>query len=144
MFGPAWRKEHGIRQGTLLQPRISSRETQVPLTPLNRLYADDEVAAQVQIREEVGAKDGEGECESKGSHLQPVDPSPMAADLRASQNGEEPTEQEFATLPRVSDRLPWSAFLVAVVELAERFTYYGVNGPFQVSFRDKLANWVDG
>ena len=44
---------------------------------------------------------------------------------------DEPTEEQRATLRRVSDKLPWSAFLVAVIELCERFTYYGLSGPFQ-------------
>jgi proton-dependent oligopeptide transporter, POT family len=42
-----------------------------------------------------------------------------------------PTEEELATLRKVSDSLPWSAFLVALVELCERFAYYGLSGPFQ-------------
>ncbi|KAF5096740.1 hypothetical protein D0Z03_001556 [Geotrichum reessii] len=42
-----------------------------------------------------------------------------------------PTEEELATLRKVSDKLPWSAWSVAIVELGERFTYYGVTGPFQ-------------
>ena len=46
-------------------------------------------------------------------------------------DGEEPTEEELATLRRVADHLPLSAFIVALVELCERFTYYGVSGPFQ-------------
>lgn len=46
-------------------------------------------------------------------------------------DGDEPTEHELKTLRKVSDNLPWSAFLVAVVELCERFTYYGLSGPFQ-------------
>ena len=44
---------------------------------------------------------------------------------------DEPTEEELATLRKVSDHLPWSAFIVAMVELCERFTYYGLFGPFQ-------------
>jgi hypothetical protein len=44
---------------------------------------------------------------------------------------DEPTAQEMISLRRVSDKLPWSAFLVAIVELCERFTYYGLSGPFQ-------------
>lgn len=43
-----------------------------------------------------------------------------------------PTEEEKQTLRRVSDTLPKSAFLVALVELCERFAYYGLTGPFQV------------
>ncbi|KAF2640028.1 peptide transporter-like protein PTR2 [Massarina eburnea CBS 473.64] len=43
----------------------------------------------------------------------------------------EPTAEELASLPKVSDKLPWGAFLVAIVELCERFAYYGLSGPFQ-------------
>lgn len=42
-----------------------------------------------------------------------------------------PTEEDLATLRKVADNLPWSAFIVALVELCERFTYYGLSGPFQ-------------
>ncbi|KKZ64233.1 POT family proton-dependent oligopeptide transporter [[Emmonsia] crescens] len=42
-----------------------------------------------------------------------------------------PTEEELGTLRKVPDNLPWSVFLVAVIELCERFTYYGLSGPFQ-------------
>ena len=44
---------------------------------------------------------------------------------------DEPTEEEKKTLRKVSDKLPWAAFLVAIIELCERFTYYGASGPFQ-------------
>ena len=44
---------------------------------------------------------------------------------------DQPTEEERATLRIVSDKIPWAAFLVAVIELCERFTYYGLSGPFQ-------------
>jgi len=36
-----------------------------------------------------------------------------------------PTEEEFATLPRVPGSIPWTAWTVAIVEFAERFSYYG-------------------
>jgi proton-dependent oligopeptide transporter, POT family len=36
-----------------------------------------------------------------------------------------PTEEEFATLPRVPGSIPWTAWTVAAVEFAERFSYYG-------------------
>ncbi|CAN6637023.1 peptide transporter Ptr2p [Trichomonascus vanleenenianus] len=45
--------------------------------------------------------------------------------------GPAPTEEELATLPKVSDRLPFSVWLVAAVELCERFCYNGLAGPFQ-------------
>ncbi|KAF9540508.1 peptide transporter ptr2 [Mortierella hygrophila] len=45
--------------------------------------------------------------------------------------GREPTPEESATLRRVADHIPASAWLVVVVEFCERFTYYGLSGPFQ-------------
>lgn len=45
--------------------------------------------------------------------------------------GEVPTEEEKKTLRRVGDSVPKAAFLVAIVELCERFTYYGASGLFQ-------------
>ena len=53
------------------------------------------------------------------------------ASSRSSSDGDELTEEEKQTLRKVSDKLPWSTFLVAVVELCERFAYYGLSGPFQ-------------
>jgi proton-dependent oligopeptide transporter, POT family len=38
---------------------------------------------------------------------------------------EQPTEEELATLRRVSGQIPWTAYTVAFVELCERFSYYG-------------------
>ena len=52
-------------------------------------------------------------------------------DSSASSDNEEPTEEETRTLVRVADKLPWSAWLVAAIELCERFAYYGLSGPFQ-------------
>lgn len=42
-----------------------------------------------------------------------------------SADGEEPTEEEKKKLRHVPENLPLSAWFVAVVELCERFTYYG-------------------
>jgi POT family proton-dependent oligopeptide transporter len=46
-------------------------------------------------------------------------------------DSELPTEEEKRTLRRIGDPLPKAAFLVAIVELCERFTYYGASGIFQ-------------
>jgi POT family proton-dependent oligopeptide transporter len=46
-------------------------------------------------------------------------------------DGEEPTEEEKKTLRHVGEWLPPRVWLVAVVELCERFTYYGMQGLFQ-------------
>lgn len=42
-----------------------------------------------------------------------------------------PNAREQKTLQRVGERLPFAVFLVAVIELCERFTYYGCQGTFQ-------------
>ncbi|KAI9675580.1 MAG: peptide transporter ptr2 [Caeruleum heppii] len=44
---------------------------------------------------------------------------------------EEPTEDDKVRLRRVADKLPKSAWLVAIIEFCERFAYYGLTGPFQ-------------
>lgn len=46
--------------------------------------------------------------------------APLPADGR-----ERPTEEEEHTLRRVSDKVPWTAYTIAFVELCERFSYYG-------------------
>lgn len=38
-----------------------------------------------------------------------------------------PTDEEWATLPRVPGTIPWTAWTVAFVEFAERFSYYGTS-----------------
>ncbi|KAF2831161.1 PTR2-domain-containing protein [Ophiobolus disseminans] len=45
--------------------------------------------------------------------------------------GVKPTAEELLTLRKVGEPLPKAAFLVAIVELCERFTYYGASGIFQ-------------
>ncbi|KAJ1948012.1 peptide transporter ptr2 [Linderina macrospora] len=41
------------------------------------------------------------------------------------------TEEDMNTLRRVGDRLPVAALFVVLTEFCERFTYYGITGPFQ-------------
>ncbi|CAO3596059.1 unnamed protein product [Absidia cylindrospora] len=43
----------------------------------------------------------------------------------------EPTMQDWAELRETSDTIPKSALLVILIEFCERFTYYGLSGPFQ-------------
>ncbi|ETN39965.1 uncharacterized protein HMPREF1541_06192 [Cyphellophora europaea CBS 101466] len=45
--------------------------------------------------------------------------------------GGKPNEYEKSALRHVGESLPYSVFLVAVIELCERFTYYGCQGIFQ-------------
>lgn len=46
-------------------------------------------------------------------------------------DGEVPTDEEKLRLRHVAENLPLSAWLVALVELSERFTYYGLTGILQ-------------
>jgi len=49
-----------------------------------------------------------------------------------------PTEEEMLTLRRVADSVPWNAYLIAFVELAERFSYYGTQVVFTNFIQQKL------
>lgn len=44
--------------------------------------------------------------------------------------GPAPTEEDLKTLRRLPGALPWIAFLLCVVEFAERASYYGVTNIF--------------
>lgn len=70
------------------------------------------------------------------------DPDPENTALEDST----PTPEDLALLPRVADELPYGVFLVAIVELCERFAYYGLSGPFQNYAANKYhdANGLPG
>ncbi|PVI05442.1 PTR2-domain-containing protein [Periconia macrospinosa] len=79
---------------------------------------------------------------TKGASV--VDPIPVA-DTSSNRSiddagemllGPFPTDEEWATLPRVPGRIPWTAWTVAFVEFAERFSYYGTSAVF-VNFIQK-------
>lgn len=58
-----------------------------------------------------------------------------ASDLEHELDGihdglEFPTEEEKRTLRRVADSIPWAAYMIALVELAERFSFYGCSVVF--------------
>ncbi|KAJ1984436.1 peptide transporter ptr2 [Dimargaris verticillata] len=42
-----------------------------------------------------------------------------------------PTTEELTSLRRVTDKLPLAAIFIVLTEFSERFTYYGLSGPFQ-------------
>ncbi|KAI5461953.1 POT family protein [Mariannaea sp. PMI_226] len=69
----------------------------------------------------------------------------IAADAESlpTSDGDEPNEYEKSTLRRVGENLPASAYLIAVVELTERFTYYGAQGLFQ-NYISNSKNGADG
>ena len=74
----------------------------------------DEKAAHVSLS---------GNSSTKGAVVAHDDDEPL--------DGEIPTPEERRTLRHVGEPLPKAAFLVAIVELCERFTYYGASGLFQ-------------
>lgn len=43
----------------------------------------------------------------------------------------EPTAEDYKNLREVSDHIPKAAYLVILIEFCERFTFYGLTGPFQ-------------
>lgn len=56
--------------------------------------------------------------------------SDVTSDHYTGEDGTEPSPEERATLRRIGDSMPLATWLVAVVELCERFTYYGASGLF--------------
>ncbi|GMK57468.1 hypothetical protein CspeluHIS016_0403020 [Cutaneotrichosporon spelunceum] len=68
------------------------------------------------ISSEKKHEEGVAQVSSASEHLDPDDPH---------YGDEFPTEDEVAHLDRVPDRVPWSTYMVAYIELAERFSYYG-------------------
>lgn len=52
-------------------------------------------------------------------------------DQESQDEGRTPTDEEMKTLRHVSEKIPISCWLVAIVELSERFAYYGLSTPFQ-------------
>lgn len=83
-----------------------------------------------------------------GGYITPADPEKKfssAADSESgpTPDGAEPNEFEKGSLRRIGENLPASAFLIAVVELTERFTYYGAQGLFQ-NYINNDPNGADG
>jgi hypothetical protein len=48
--------------------------------------------------------------------------SPTGSMVKGQDDEPEPTEDEFLSLRHIGDKIPISAWLIAIVELAERFT----------------------
>jgi POT family proton-dependent oligopeptide transporter len=77
-----------------------------------------------------------------------VDPVPLASSDSNSSFDEGqslvrpfPTEEEWATLPRVPGSIPWQAWTVAFVEFAERFSYYGTSAVCKLSPSKYISNF---
>ena len=81
--------------------------------------ADVETAQRSSIEKHVSKDSVDGQ----GVELSPV---PDEHELGLYPEGVEfPTDEEIATLRRVSDKMPIGAFAIVIVELCERFAYYG-------------------
>ncbi|ETI23683.1 hypothetical protein G647_05486 [Cladophialophora carrionii CBS 160.54] len=77
----------------------------------------------------IGESEYNGQLEAD-EDVQAEDKPLMAFDLN-DERDIQPTKQELATLPRVSDKIPWRVYTVAFVELCERFSNYGTTILFQ-------------
>ncbi|KAJ3785026.1 PTR2-domain-containing protein [Lentinula aff. detonsa] len=72
----------------------------------------------------------EYEVKKKHDELEDIDAASFNEPDGIHDGLEFPTEEERLTLRRVSDPLPWASYLIAFVELAERFSYYGASVVF--------------
>nr|GAT56475.1 PTR2-domain-containing protein [Mycena chlorophos] len=69
--------------------------------------------------------------DEKKSSVEIVDNVAVPAELpELEHDGRPPTDEERATLRFVSGPIPWSAYLICLVEFAERASYYGCTGVF--------------
>ncbi len=73
-----------------------------------------------------------GDLEKSGDEKGILEKSSESDIELGDEEGHEPTVEEKQKLRRIGETLPFSTFLVAIVELCERFTYYGCSGVFQV------------
>lgn len=77
---------------------------------------------------------------TKGANV--FDPIPLDTNSSHDESdillGPSPTDEEWATLPRVAGSIPWQAWTVAFVEFAERFSYYGTSAVFVNFIQKKL------
>jgi len=77
------------------------------------------------------AKGTEFETKEKGGSDDHIASSTGDHELDGIHDGLEfPAEEDLTTLRRVADSVPWNAYLIAFVELAERFSYYGTSVVF--------------
>lgn len=77
--------------------------------------------------------------------IEPIVPEVKAGAVGAiTADGQEPTDEEKATLRKVSDQLPWAAFIISVVELGERSAFYGLSGVFQNYIENSYGGSLPG
>lgn len=83
----------------------------------------DDPAVNTAKRSSVEKHDSNDSVEGEGMEISRV---PEEPELELYEDGVEfPTDEEVATLRRVADKMPIGAFAIVIVELCERFAYYG-------------------
>ena len=73
----------------------------------------------------IESKDQAHKAQVHNLPIEEKDITVVAAEPIVVDGREYPTEEEEHTLRRVSDKIPWTAYTIAFVELCERFSYYG-------------------
>ena len=87
--------------------------------------------------------DGQSKSEDIFCHTTPRGPPPSSrqrSQPHLSQDSEEPTTEEMQSLRHVSDSIPAGVWLMALISLCERFTYYGISAPFQNYIQNPLGD----
>ncbi|CAH6722686.1 peptide transporter Ptr2p [[Candida] jaroonii] len=69
--------------------------------------------------------------DSADGSFKPLDSDKKEETVSLTEDGDEATMEDLKTLRHVSGKIPLRVWLVAIVELAERFSYYGLSTPFQ-------------
>lgn len=65
------------------------------------------------------------------------DPLASASEELIGPNGEQyPTEEDWATLRRVYGKVNWMIYVIGIVEMCERFAYYGTTAVCKCSAAD--------
>lgn len=83
------------------------------------------ILAEMDTKNSLEVTHGAVKVESDAAVTRSVSDADKASDASFNVEKPFPTEEEFATLPRVPGKIPWTAWTVAAVEFAERFSYYG-------------------
>ncbi|EKG17722.1 Oligopeptide transporter [Macrophomina phaseolina MS6] len=98
---------------------------------VSRVHHDRSLARRGQTHASRPGASGDSSGLDTPEVIEPKRKSVDTLSLLSVVDDDEPTEEEKLSLRKVPDSLPWSASLIAIVELCERFSYYGLAGPFQ-------------